>query len=163
MIKTIIGLMGLMVMLSSSSCKNDTGTLEYWIFQDTTYGGVTCSQSGATISCVNGGGIATHPLSNSMNITFGAGLVPVSGGTYTVSDTAISSTQVSIRLDLHYNTTTTTGGTSYISTGGNGRNQTVQVSTSTTGITISGVKIMMRNAAPPGDSAALDFNISPLN
>ena len=163
MIKTILGLMVLIAMLSSS-CARETNVFEYWIFKDTTYTAISCTASGATVLGLNGGTQAGSATGNSLSIKFGSGFVPVSPGTYTVSVGDTSPTnpnQVSIILDKGYNATTSSGGTSYYATGGNGRTQTVQVVTNTTGISITGSGIMMRNYASAGDSTTLDFNVSP--
>lgn len=155
----------LLVVFSSSCSKINNGGS--WTFKGRNYNAMGCDAfDGYGLNVVTNGslsaGTSTNP-DNSLTVTFAYKFFPHSNGTYIVANdtsSVIDSDQVSIGLELGYNSHTGAPGIYYTSTGGNG-NQKVQVSVSGSGaVSVSGSGIVMKNDTLASDSAILDFNIT---
>ena len=148
--KVIFGLF-VFSLLFASSCKKSNSTPNSWTFKGNQYGAslatfaipgdfsATCSSTNQTI---NGGFI---------DINFGSGANPTTGGNYSVVSNAYTTNQVSIQLT----TGNSTGSTTYNSTGSN--NSQLAVSISGGKVSVTGSGIMLTNGT---DSATVSINIT---
>ena len=147
--RAVIGIV-IFTLLFAASCKKSS-PVNSWTFKNTTYNAYSVTDSNS----VNGNGIMTalSPL-GTLVVTFD-GRLPTYDGTYAAAyyGTLTVYNQVNFQL-------TTVGNVIYNSTGGNG-NEPVSVSISSTGrITMTAIDIEMSNYNTPGDSAAMNINIT---
>lgn len=162
--KTIFASIALLI-LFSSSCRKNIGNGGTWNFKGVNYNVMGCvAFSGYGQNVVSNSRVSAATSSSpdyELTVYFANPMLPQTSGSYIVIDTNnLSGNEVAISLRNGFNSYTGNGGTYYNAPGGNGRNQTVQVTVSSNRkISIYGYNIIMRNDTNPSDSGVLSFNI----
>ncbi len=145
--KAIFGIVALTLLLAS--CNKSSSSSNSWTFKGTTYNTTTCANVVGVLEAVTTNGTVSVVFYNNG---------PTVNTTYTVGANGNpgSTSQVGVTL-----TVGTNNPVYYSSTGGNGSNQSVQVSVSSTGkLTATGSGIMLSNNTNPSDSATVSLNIT---
>lgn len=146
--KVIFGFCVLALMFASS-CSKTSSSSNSWSFKGTTYNTYSTAISSGALSAtsVNPAGVLSVYFYSS---TPTAGTYTVVNGAYPYNNTRVGMTM-------------TAGGNTYNSTGGNGTNQTVSVTVSSTGkLSVTGSGIEMLNSSGGTDSSALTIGITQL-
>jgi hypothetical protein len=165
--KNIFGWLTILVLLAPSCKKSNTNNGGRWKFRSTTFTAMGCvAQPGSGFGYTSSISAGTSTaINNIINISFSTMELPAASASYSVvGNVSPIGNQVNVNLTLGSSLSTGQGGIGYHATGGNGTNQTVNVTVSATGkISVSGSNIMMVNDTLPSDSAALTFNITQTN
>ena len=149
--KAVFGIV-IFTLLFAISCKKSS-PVNSWTFKGTTFNTYSVTDSNSSVS---GNGVLTALSPQGTLVVNFDGTLPTFNGTYFAAYTGAlnSYDQVSFLL-------TTVGNVTYYSTGGNGSNEQVSVLISSTGkITMTATGVEMINSANPGDSAAMNINIT---
>lgn len=146
------------VLLIISSCKKDNGPGGYWKFKGVNYNVSLCLESGG-LDAYRDAVVWSYPRLRCEFASGPNGLYNGKALTVERSDSAggpIFAAVVSVIIG-------TDTPIRYISTGGNGGNQTVSVSIVNNKLNISGRGIVLANVSNPLDSSVVDFNITNTN
>lgn len=169
--RTIIACVLVLTMLLAASCsKNNSGypsSSNSWTFKGTTYTTHVCAdvgsmQFGSELFDTS----TTGSYGSQIMINFTPAVYPVTSGTYTVVSSNYGSgnqftTGKQIEINMFAGSSVIYNNNPYFSsTGGNGTNQTVQVTVSSGKISVNGTGIEMINTGNPSDSSALNINIT---
>ncbi len=149
--KAISGIFIMALLFASSCSKNTSGTASNsWSFKSVNYTASTCIGTGNTLTATFLSG--TNP--GTLSVTFYGSLLPITGGTDTVSPGLI------LNAANHVLVQASVGSTYYNSTAGNG-NETVSVSVASNGkLTISGSGIVLANTLSQADSSTVSFSMT---